>query len=201
MLRDLAHLRRLEGRPIRNLDAVSATVPTQPYAHGHYATSHPFFTGRLPVLFTAACRRALARRSTGALAGRPCHAGRCPCPAPLVVAPRPHLDADRRADEPERLAQLVDQEPLVREVERRRDVGEEHERRRRHADLRRVEDAHVPSGPGSTGGCAAVIVSTNLFSSPASARACAAPRRPGRSSRAASASRSPVSAEMCRIGA
>ena len=37
-----------------------------------------------------------------------------------------------------------DEKPLVREVKLRRDVREEHERRRGHARLRRVENAHVP---------------------------------------------------------
>ena len=36
------------------------------------------------------------------------------------------------------------EKPLVGEVELGRDVGEEHERRRRDARLRRVEDPHVP---------------------------------------------------------
>src|SRR5207302_11229930 len=53
------------------------------------------------------------------------------------------LNANRCPEEAKCLPQLVDQETLIREMERRGDVGEEHERRRRHADLRRVEDAHV----------------------------------------------------------
>src|SRR3954451_20064080 len=60
-----------------------------------------------------------------------------------IAIAAPHLDADRRADETELLAQLVDQEALVGEVERRRHVGEEEERRRRDAGLRRVHDADV----------------------------------------------------------
>src|SRR6185369_16958609 len=44
----------------------------------------------------------------------------------------PHLESNGRSGEPELVADLVQQEPLVREVKRRRDVREEHERRRRH---------------------------------------------------------------------
>src|ERR1044072_6957617 len=39
----------------------------------------------------------------------------------------PHVEADGRSLEPEPLPQLIDQEPLVREMEIRGDVGEEHE--------------------------------------------------------------------------
>jgi hypothetical protein len=60
-----------------------------------------------------------------------------------VLVPAADLDPDRRPDEPEFLAQLVDEEPFVREMKRRGDVGEKHERRRSDADLRRVHDAHV----------------------------------------------------------
>src|SRR6266540_918003 len=57
--------------------------------------------------------------------------------------PTAHLDPDRCAVETELLPQLVHQEPLVRKMKRRRDVGEEDERRRRVADLRGVQDAHM----------------------------------------------------------
>ena len=104
-----------------------------------------------------------------------------------------------RALESEPLPELVHEKPLVGEVELRRDVGEEHERRRRHAGLRRIEDAHVRR-PGLAGGCAAVISATNLFSSGVLTRFCrdAATRSIASSSFGA---RSPVSAEMWRIGA
>ena len=46
--------------------------------------------------------------------------------------------------EPERLAQLVRQKSLVGKVKLGRDVREEHERRRRHARLRGVENPDVP---------------------------------------------------------
>ena len=46
--------------------------------------------------------------------------------------------------EAERLAQPIGEKPLVGEVELGRDVREEHERRRRDARLRGVEDPHVP---------------------------------------------------------
>jgi serine/threonine-protein kinase len=62
---------------------------------------------------------------------------------PRSLFPAPDLQPDRRPDEAERLAKLVDQEPFVREMEIRRDVGEQHERRRRHSLLRRVKNAHV----------------------------------------------------------
>ena len=49
---------------------------------------------------------------------------------------------------PKRLAQPVHQKALVGEVKLGRDVGEEHERRRRDARLRGVEDAHLPLARG-----------------------------------------------------
>src|SRR5262245_23768598 len=55
----------------------------------------------------------------------------------------PHLHADWRPDESELLPESVDQEPLVREVKRRRDVREKDERGRCDADLCRVEDANL----------------------------------------------------------
>src|SRR5688500_6698505 len=55
----------------------------------------------------------------------------------------PDMKPDRRAEEAELVPDLVDQEPLVGEVEGGRDVGEEHERRRRHGGLGGIEDAHV----------------------------------------------------------
>src|SRR5690348_9501371 len=57
--------------------------------------------------------------------------------------PPPDMQPDRRAEEAEGVADLVDQEPLVREVKGRRDVGEEHKRRRRHRGLGCVEHPHV----------------------------------------------------------
>src|SRR6185369_9138068 len=60
----------------------------------------------------------------------------------VAIAPA-DLDPDRRADEAELLPQLIDQEALVGKVKRRRDVGEEDERRRGDADLRGVHDADV----------------------------------------------------------
>src|SRR5262249_22000301 len=60
-----------------------------------------------------------------------------------VLVTAADLNPDRRSDKPELFAQLVDEEPLVREMERRRDVGEEDERRRSDSDLRRVHDPHV----------------------------------------------------------
>ena len=100
--------------------------------------------------------------------------------------PSPHLDPDRRAVEAERLAQPVDQKPLVGEVKRRRDVREEHERRRRDAGLRRVQDAHfVPAGAGRRVRGGHRLRRTG--SAPPSGRACCARRPPCRSSRAASA--------------
>src|SRR5213075_2011756 len=63
--------------------------------------------------------------------------------AAALLAAAADLQADRRAEEAELFAQPVDEEALVREMKRRRDVGEENERRRRHADLRRVENPHV----------------------------------------------------------
>src|SRR5688572_13109414 len=46
-----------------------------------------------------------------------------------------NVKPDGRALEAESLPELVHEEPLVGEVELRRDVREEHERRRRHAGL------------------------------------------------------------------
>src|SRR6187397_1565759 len=63
----------------------------------------------------------------------------------------PNLHANRAANESEFVPQLVDEKSLVREMERRRHVGEKHEPRRRDADLCRVEDADV-SAPGTDGG-------------------------------------------------
>src|SRR6185436_744579 len=61
----------------------------------------------------------------------------------LLARAAAHLQPDRRPHESEFLPQLVQQEPFIGKVERRRDVREEHERRRRNADLRGVHDAHV----------------------------------------------------------
>ena len=104
----------------------------------------------------------------------------CSCPAP-------HLDPDRRALQAERLAQAVHQEALVGEVERGRDVREEHERRRRDAGLRGVEDAHFAAARARRrmrGGDGL----RRTGSTPPSGCGASARRRPGRSPRAASAS-------------
>src|SRR5437867_2575239 len=61
----------------------------------------------------------------------------------LLSPPGSDVEANRRSLEPEALPQLVDEKPLVGKVKLRRDVGEEDERRRGDAGLRRVEDAHV----------------------------------------------------------
>src|SRR5438093_12950834 len=51
----------------------------------------------------------------------------------LTPAAPANLEADRRADEAEAFADLVDEKPLVRKMKGRRDVGEADERRRRDA--------------------------------------------------------------------
>src|SRR5262245_33178336 len=58
-----------------------------------------------------------------------------------LLSPPSHLDSDRSPLESERFPQAVPQVSLVREVERRGDVGEEHELGGRDAGLRGVEDA------------------------------------------------------------
>ena len=66
-----------------------------------------------------------------------------------------HLHADGRTRETERLAQAVLQKPLAGKVEFGGDVGEEDERRRGDASLRRVEDANLAptrTGRGMDGG-------------------------------------------------
>src|SRR5688500_5362776 len=63
----------------------------------------------------------------------------------------PHLQPDRRTFEAERVAQLVQDEALVREVELRRGVREQHEGRRRRVGLRRVHHAYFPTRPGRDG--------------------------------------------------
>ena len=60
------------------------------------------------------------------------------------------MDSNGCSLEPELLTQPVLEIPLIGEVKRRRDVGEKHERRRRHTGLRRVQDADVPR-PGTGG--------------------------------------------------
>src|SRR5213080_2685083 len=44
-----------------------------------------------------------------------------------VLIPPSYLNANRRPHEPELLPQLVDEKPFIREMKRRRDVGEEDE--------------------------------------------------------------------------
>ena len=64
-------------------------------------------------------------------------------------SPTPHLDSNRRATEPERVADLVHKKSFVGKMEGRRYVGEEHEGGRRDAGLRRIEHAHLsPPGAG-----------------------------------------------------
>src|SRR5215210_1981657 len=48
----------------------------------------------------------------------------------------PDLNPDRRAEEAELFAELIDEKTFVRKVKRRGHVGKEDERRRRNADLR-----------------------------------------------------------------
>src|SRR5919199_2559353 len=66
-----------------------------------------------------------------------------PIAAAALLLSTPHLDPNGRTDESEPLAQLIEEEPLVGKMKCRRHVREEHERRRRDANLRRVEDAHM----------------------------------------------------------
>src|SRR5207302_9478330 len=68
----------------------------------------------------------------------------------LLSAPGPDVKPNRRAFKSEALPKLVDEKSLVGKVKLCRDVGEEDERRRRDARLRRVEDAHVRA-PGAGG--------------------------------------------------
>src|SRR5688500_9543886 len=84
---------------------------------------------RTAALGSGALRRAL-RRAFGRLAGG-------------ALATCPHLNPDGRAEEPELFPDPVLEIPRVREVKRRRHVGEEDERGRRHGGLRRVQDSHV----------------------------------------------------------
>src|SRR5262245_48952700 len=63
--------------------------------------------------------------------------------AAACLAAAAHLNPNRRAEEAELLAELVDEESLIREMKGRRHVREEHERRRRDADLRGVENPHM----------------------------------------------------------
>src|SRR6202044_1219346 len=58
----------------------------------------------------------------------------------LRRVPRPHFEPDRRALEPERLADLVLEEPLKAEMQLDIAVGEENECWRRYSRLRHVED-------------------------------------------------------------
>src|SRR5437867_7788244 len=62
----------------------------------------------------------------------------------LRAPPTPYMQADGRADEAERIAQLVQDEAGVREMKCGCDVGKEDKRRRRHTRLCRVEYADVP---------------------------------------------------------
>ena len=67
----------------------------------------------------------------------------------------PDLEANRGAEKAERFAQTVLQKSLVREVQVDSNVREECEGRRRHADLRAVENAHrlfSRAGNGMLGG-------------------------------------------------
>src|SRR5438270_9525643 len=57
--------------------------------------------------------------------------------AVCAALPAPHLNANRRAEEAETLPQLIDRKRLEGEVERVAAVGEDHDGRRRIADLRR----------------------------------------------------------------
>src|SRR6516164_3919987 len=56
-----------------------------------------------------------------------------------LFVPAADLNADRRAQEAELFSYLVDEEALVREMKLGGDVGKEDKRRRRDANLRRVE--------------------------------------------------------------
>jgi hypothetical protein len=64
-------------------------------------------------------------------------------------SPTPHLDSNRRATEPEGVADLVHKKPFVGKMEGRRYVREEHEGGRRDTRLCRIEHAHLfPPGAG-----------------------------------------------------
>ena len=75
-------------------------------------------------------------RRSGARSAR-----RAPVLARILAAA--HLDANRVAEKSVRLAQPVFEKPLVRKMQLRHGVGKQHERRRRHARLRRIHHAHV----------------------------------------------------------
>ena len=106
-----------------------------------------------------------------------------------------HLESNGRSREPELVADLVQQEPLVREVKRRRDVREEHEHRRRHAGLRGVKHSHVSAARAGRR-CCDVMACTKRFSSGVGTRF----RRESATRSIASSSlgaRSPLSADTC----
>ena len=117
---------------------------------------------------------------------------------PSLLFPPPHVDADRRAIRPNDSRRRLTRNRCTRS-EIGGDVGEEHERRRRDAGLRRVEDADF-AGAGAAGGWTAVTAATKRFSSEVGIRRVRALATLSMVSRTLGV-RSPVAAEICRTWA